>query len=118
MQETGGGPALDRPGTPNYVALAIRNRAAQRFRRFLIQIRREFDMNETLRLLATRRSVGPAMLAAPGPDEAQLETLLTIAARVPDHGRLVPWRFLVIEIFVVAALLAFPAISTWLPRSM
>ena len=54
-------------------------------------------MNETLRLLATRRSVGPAMLAAPGPDEAQVETLLTIAARVPDHGRLVPWRFLVID---------------------
>jgi TRAP-type C4-dicarboxylate transport system permease large subunit len=28
------------------------------------------------------------------------------------------WRFLVIEIFVIAALLAFPAISTWLPRTM
>jgi nitroreductase len=54
-------------------------------------------MNETLRLLSTRRSVAPHLLGEPGPTEAELETLLTIAARVPDHGRLTPWRFLVIE---------------------
>lgn len=53
-------------------------------------------MNETLRLLATRRSVGPALLASPGPDAAQVEALLAIASRVPDHGRLAPWRFVVI----------------------
>lgn len=53
-------------------------------------------MNDFLQLLARRRSVPPQSLGEPGPTDAQLETLLTIAARVPDHGRLVPWRFLVI----------------------
>jgi nitroreductase len=53
-------------------------------------------MNDVLSLLSTRRSVGPALLTGPGPSDAQIETLLTIAARVPDHGRLVPWRFVVI----------------------
>jgi len=46
-------------------------------------------------LLKRRRSVPPAFLAGPGPNEAELETLLTIAARVPDHGKLQPWRFIV-----------------------
>ena len=47
-------------------------------------------MNAALRLLETRRSTPPAFLAAPGPDAAQLQRLLTIAARVPDHGKLAP----------------------------
>ena len=34
------------------------------------------------------------MLGAPGPSPEQLETLLTIAARVPDHGKIAPWRFI------------------------
>lgn len=51
---------------------------------------------QTLDLLATRRSVAPHMLGGPGPNEAEIERLLTIAARVPDHGKLVPWRFIVI----------------------
>ncbi|SFZ81016.1 Nitroreductase [Devosia enhydra] len=42
--------------------------------------------------LLTRRSVGMAFLRDPGPDAAELETLLTIATRVPDHGKLAPWR--------------------------
>jgi nitroreductase len=54
-------------------------------------------MNESLAFLARRRSVPPRLLAGPGPSEAELETLLTIASRVPDHGKLAPWRFLVIE---------------------
>jgi nitroreductase len=54
-------------------------------------------MTDTLELLRTRRSVGPKQLAAPGPNEGELETLLTIAARVPDHARVVPWRFIVID---------------------
>ena len=45
--------------------------------------------------LLTRRSVGPAFLKEPGPDAAALETLLTIAMRVPDHGKLAPWRLVV-----------------------
>ncbi|KQU27926.1 NAD(P)H nitroreductase [Methylobacterium sp. Leaf94] len=53
-------------------------------------------MNATLDLLRTRRSVPPLRLAGPGPDAAELDALLTIASRVPDHGKLAPWRFLVI----------------------
>src|SRR5579864_5659979 len=48
-------------------------------------------------LLSTRRSVKPIELAAPGPSPTELETLLTIASRVPDHGKLTPWRFIVFE---------------------
>jgi nitroreductase len=47
--------------------------------------------------LLTRRSVGMAFLSEPGPDAGQLETLLTIGMRVPDHGKLTPWRLVVIE---------------------
>ena len=46
--------------------------------------------------LLTRRSVGAAFLKDPGPNEEQLATLLTIATRVPDHGKLTPWRLVVI----------------------
>jgi nitroreductase len=54
-------------------------------------------MPEAIDLLATRRSVPAPNLVRPGPDERQLDTLLTIAARVPDHGKLTPWRFILIE---------------------
>jgi nitroreductase len=54
-------------------------------------------MNEPLARLQQRRSVAPHLLGEPGPSVADVETLLTIAARVPDHGRLVPWRFLVLS---------------------
>ncbi|EAQ04914.1 nitroreductase family protein [Pseudooceanicola batsensis HTCC2597] len=50
-----------------------------------------------LDFLATRRSHPPKLLTEPVPDRAQLEELLTIAARSPDHGALIPWRFVVIE---------------------
>lgn len=53
--------------------------------------------NPILDLLATRRSVKPDLLSEPGPTPAELETILTIAARVPDHKKLVPWRFIVFE---------------------
>lgn len=52
---------------------------------------------EALELLLTRRSVKPAMLVEPGPAPDQLTTILTAAARVPDHKKLVPWRFIVFE---------------------
>lgn len=42
--------------------------------------------------LLTRRSVGQAFLAEPAPQGEELQTLLTIATRVPDHGKLAPWR--------------------------
>ena len=53
--------------------------------------------NPMLALLQKRRSVSPAGLAAPGPTQAELQTMLAIAARVPDHGKLAPWRFIVFE---------------------
>lgn len=53
-------------------------------------------MPEAIDLLATRRSVPAPNLLQPGPDSSQLATLLTIAARVPDHGKLAPWRFVVV----------------------
>ena len=52
---------------------------------------------ETLALLATRRSSSPQSLAAPGPSGDALKTLLRLAARVPDHGKLSPWRFVLLE---------------------
>jgi nitroreductase len=54
-------------------------------------------MNETIGFLRRRRSVPAAQLREPGPDAAELETILSIASRVPDHGKLAPWRFIVIE---------------------
>jgi len=54
-------------------------------------------MNDSLSRLLSRRSVPPRWLGEPGPSAADIETLLTAAARVPDHGKLVPWRFILIE---------------------
>jgi nitroreductase len=54
-------------------------------------------MTDTIALLETRRSVPPLGLGGPGPTKDELQTLLRIAARVPDHGKLVPWRFIVFE---------------------
>jgi nitroreductase len=55
-------------------------------------------MNQvTLELLLKRRSVKPVMMSEPGPTPEQLETILTAAARVPDHKKLVPWRFILFE---------------------
>lgn len=52
---------------------------------------------EVLDFLARRRSSSALSLRAPGPDAAQLEALLALAARVPDHGKLSPWRFVILE---------------------
>lgn len=46
--------------------------------------------------LLTRRSVGAAFLKEPGPTAAELEQILTIGTRVPDHGKITPWRLVVI----------------------
>ena len=54
-------------------------------------------MQDALNLLRTRRSVKPVELAGPGLTAAEIDTLLTIASRVPDHGKLVPWRFIVFD---------------------
>lgn len=52
---------------------------------------------EWLAALERRRSVSAAGLHAPGPDPEETRRLLAIAARVPDHAMLVPWRFILIE---------------------
>ncbi len=54
------------------------------------------DTSSPLALLSTRRSGKPRDLVAPGPDDAQLAQMLEIAARTPDHGKLAPWRFVVV----------------------
>ncbi len=51
-------------------------------------------MPDALTLLETRRTIAAATLGEPGPDQTQIETLIRIAARVPDHGKLTPWRFI------------------------
>ena len=67
------------------------------------------DLTSTLSLLETRRSGKPREMIAPGPSAAELERILTIAARTPDHGKLFPWRFVVVgaeQREALAALLA------------
>jgi|UPI0005A6066F nitroreductase len=54
------------------------------------------DRSTPLTLLATRRSGKPRDLIAPGPDADQLTEILRIAGRTPDHGKLAPWRFVVV----------------------
>lgn len=51
------------------------------------------DTSSLLSHLATRRSGKPRDMIAPGPDDTELQAILTIAARTPDHGKLTPWRF-------------------------
>lgn len=54
------------------------------------------DLTSAATLLATRRSDKARNLAAPGPNAAQLDRILAAATRVPDHGKLAPWRFVVV----------------------
>jgi nitroreductase len=54
-------------------------------------------MTDAIELLSTRSSFKAVALAAPGPSAAEIDKLLTIACRVPDHGKLTPWRFIVFE---------------------
>ena len=52
---------------------------------------------EMLDFLRARRSVKPQFMREPGPSATELQQILTVAARVPDHKKLVPWRFIVFE---------------------
>ncbi|MBI4366840.1 MAG: nitroreductase [Deltaproteobacteria bacterium] len=52
-------------------------------------------MPDALHLLKTRRSVKPMELIGPAPNAAEIDTFIAIASRVPDHGKLTPWRFIV-----------------------
>jgi nitroreductase len=54
------------------------------------------DRSSALALLETRRSGKPRDLIAPGPSDDELQHILNIAVRTPDHGKLSPWRFVVV----------------------
>lgn len=54
------------------------------------------DRSSAISLLETRRSGKPREMVAPGPSEDELHQILNIAMRVPDHGKLAPWRFVVV----------------------
>lgn len=54
------------------------------------------DRSTPLALLQTRRSGRPRDMVGPGPTAEEMERILTVAARTPDHGKLTPWRFIVI----------------------
>src|SRR5271170_4261770 len=54
-------------------------------------------MDDALELLTTRRSTKAINLSGPAPSAAEIDLLLTVASRVPDHGKLTPWRFIVFE---------------------
>ena len=54
------------------------------------------DRSSALSLLETRRSAKPRELVGPGPTKEEMERILTIAARTPDHGKLAPWRFITV----------------------
>lgn len=45
--------------------------------------------------LSTRRSIPAFQMSEPGPSKGEVEAMLTLASRVPDHGKLAPWRFIV-----------------------
>lgn len=64
------------------------------------------DRSTPLSLLETRRSARPRDLVAPGPDDATLARMLAIAARTPDHGKLAPWRFVIVPAEARGALAA------------
>jgi nitroreductase len=54
-------------------------------------------MSSPISFLTTRRSVSSRFLGPPGPDSDQIRQILTAGIRVPDHGKLAPWRFLLLE---------------------
>jgi nitroreductase len=72
---------------------------------------------DVLTAIMERTSVPPLKMGAPGPDQAELQAILAAGAAAPDHGRLAPFRFLLVEkearaalgeLFVHAARIADP----------
>jgi nitroreductase len=55
------------------------------------------DLTSLPRYLSSRRSGKARELVAPGADAATLQSILVLAARTPDHGKLFPWRFVIIR---------------------
>jgi nitroreductase len=55
------------------------------------------DLSSPAAFIATRRSGKPRDMVAPGPDPDQLRAILAAAMRVPDHGKLAPWRIVLVD---------------------
>jgi nitroreductase len=55
------------------------------------------DRSSALAFLETRRSAKPRELVGPGPSAEELDRILAIGSRTPDHGKLHPWRFVVVD---------------------
>ncbi len=55
------------------------------------------DTSSIVAFLRTRRSAEPAAITAPGPDDGQLALIMEAATRVPDHGKMEPWRFIILR---------------------
>ena len=55
------------------------------------------DTTSLLRFLETRKSGSAKSMGGPGPSKKELQAMLQLAVRVPDHGKLAPWRFIVFE---------------------
>ena len=55
------------------------------------------DLTSVKEYLATRRSGKPRDMVSPGPDQITLQQILVMATRTPDHGKLFPWRLIVIQ---------------------
>jgi nitroreductase len=55
------------------------------------------DKSSLLAFLRSRKSASAKAMTEPGPDQSQLSVILDMAVRVPDHGKLAPWRFIVFQ---------------------
>jgi nitroreductase len=55
------------------------------------------DTSSVLAFLKTRKSGSAKAMSEPGPNPSQISEMLEIAVRVPDHGKLAPWRFVLFE---------------------
>jgi len=75
------------------------------------------DLSSPLTYLASRRSGKPRDMVAPGPDMATLDRMLEVAMRTPDHGKLFPWRFIVINDRLAFAELMVKAFTTANPNA-
>ncbi len=60
----------------------------------MIQMTQFNDTSSLLAFLRSRKSASAKAMTGPGPTDAELRDILALAVRVPDHGKLAPWRFI------------------------
>jgi nitroreductase len=78
-------------------SVAIESIAKLRKHRQIAVMQTHNDRSSLLAFLKTRKSASAKAIGGPGPNSAQLLDMLSMAVRVPDHGKLNPWRFIVFE---------------------